>query len=164
LTKESKKFSMRIALYQPDIPQNTGTILRLAACMNVAIDLIGPAGFDLSDRSLRRAGLDYLDHVDITRHQSWQAFVPQHRAQSPASRLVLMTTKATSQHIDFEFMSSDTLLFGRESAGVPDEVAREADHTLKIAIASNLRSLNVAVSVAMTLGEALRQTDGFASV
>ncbi len=153
---------MRIALYQPDIPQNTGTILRLAACMNVAIDLIGPAGFDLSDRSLRRAGLDYLDHVNITRHQSWQAFQLMRSAQSPPTRLILMTTKAATRHIDFEFQTSDTLLFGRESAGVPDAVASTADHALKVAITNDLRSLNVAVSVAMALGEALRQTDGFA--
>ncbi len=152
---------MRIALYQPDIPQNTGTILRLAACMDVAIDLIGPAGFDLSDRSLRRAGLDYLDHVDITRHKSWDAFYAGHTAQSPPSRLILMTTKASTRHIDFEFHGSDTLMFGRESAGVPENVASAADHALKIAIDNNLRSLNVAVSVAMTLGEALRQTNGF---
>ena len=138
--------------------------MRLAACMQVSIDLIGPAGFDLSDRSLRRAGLDYLDHVDITRHQSWDAFCLGRRAQSPPARLILMTTKATTRHIDFEFQSSDTLLFGRESAGVPDAVAHTADHALKIAIDSNLRSLNVAVSVAMTLSEALRQTNGFPSL
>lgn len=132
--------------------------------MHVAVDLIGPAGFDLSDRSLRRAGLDYLDHVDITRHQSWDAFCLERSALSSPSRLILMTTKATTRHIDFEFRGSDTLLFGRESAGVPDAVASTADHALKIAIDNNLRSLNVAVSVAMTLGEALRQTDGFASL
>jgi len=162
--KKSKKNSMRIALYQPDIPQNTGTILRLGACLNVPIDLIGPAGFDLSNRSLRRAGLDYLDHVDLTRHQSWDSFCKERSAQSSDTRLILMTTKARTRHIDFEFRSSDTLLFGRESAGVPESVAGAADHTLKIAIDNNLRSLNVAVSVAMTLGEALRQTDGFPSL
>lgn len=160
--KSDTLLTMRIALYQPDIPQNTGTILRLAACMNVAVDIIEPAGFDLSDRSLRRAGLDYLDHVDIARHQSWQAFHATLRTGSPRVRLILMTTKAPTRHVDFEFRATDTILFGRESAGVSDEVATAADHRLKIPLAGDMRSLNVAVSVAMTLGEALRQTDGFA--
>lgn len=152
---------MRIALYQPDIPQNTGTIMRLAACMNVSIDLIGPAGFDLSDRSLRRAGLDYLDHLKLQRHPSWRSFQDYRHTETPRARLVLMTTKATNRHIDFQFRATDIILFGRESAGVPEEVADAADHKLKIPIVNNLRSLNLAVSVAMTVGEALRQTQSF---
>lgn len=153
---------MRIALYQPDIPQNTGTILRLAACLNVEVDIIGPAGFDYSDRSLRRAGLDYLDHVQIARHQSWNTFLETRQQAELASRLVLMTTKGTNRHLDFQFDATDTLLFGRESAGVPDHVAAASDHKLRIPLNGDLRSLNVAMSVAITVGEALRQTDGFA--
>ena len=155
---------MRIALYQPDIPQNTGTILRLAACLGLGVDVIGPTGFDFSDRSLRRAGLDYLDHVEIARHQSWDAFLTLRKQASSASRLILMTTKATNSHIDFEFHTTDILLFGRESAGVPEEVAAASDHTLKIPLANDMRSLNVAMSVAITVGEALRQTNGFADL
>lgn len=153
---------MRIALYQPDIPQNTGTILRLAACMDVNVEIIGPAGFDLSYRTLRRSGLDYLDHVKMTRHQSWDAFLTAHTAQAGAPRLVLLTTKAKTQHVEFAFDRSDTLLFGRESAGVPDDVHDAVDHQITIPMAGGLRSLNVAVSAAMALGEALRQTGGFA--
>lgn len=154
---------MRIVLYQPDIPQNTGTILRLAACMDVAVDIVGPAGFDLSDRALRRAGLDYIGHVDIARHQSWQSFLHARNRDRTATRLVLLTTKARMRHVDFDFRPDDCLLFGRESAGVPDEVRNTSDHCLKIPMANNMRSLNVAVSVAMVLSEALRQTGGFSS-
>lgn len=154
---------MRIALYQPDIPQNTGAILRLAACMNVAVDLIGPAGFDMSDRAFKRAGLDYLDDVIVCRHRSWHAFADAFTTRKGDSRLILMTTKARQAHIDFAFQPDDTLLFGRESAGVPDDVANAdvVDQKLRIPIRATTRSLNVALSVALTLGEALRQTDGF---
>ena len=147
---------MQIALFQPDIPQNTGTILRLCACLDVAAHIIEPAGFPTSDRHFRRAGMDYLDHVAITRHDSWSKF-EQWRNEA-SYRLVLFTTKVASSYLDFRYTASDILLFGRESAGVPDEVAAAADARLVIPIKPELRSLNVAVSAAMALGEALRQT------
>ncbi len=147
---------MRIALYQPDIPQNTGTILRLAACLGVPVDIIGPAGFDMTDRSLRRAGLDYLDHVAISRHETFDAF---QRAQ--LGRLVLLSSHADSTFLDFEFREDDTLLLGRESAGVPDTVHEAADARIRIPMQAGLRSLNIAVAAAMVIGEALRQTGGF---
>ena len=146
---------MRLALYQPDIPQNTGTILRTAACLGVAVDVIGPAGFDMSDRSLRRAGLDYLDHVDLTRHQSWDAFLLMHEAHH--GRLVLLTSHGAVPYTEFSFAASDVLLLGRESAGVPPAVHDRADARLKIMMRGDLRSLNIAVAAAMVTGEALRQ-------
>ncbi len=147
---------MRVALYQPDIPQNTGTILRLCACLGVAADIIEPAGFPVSDRHFRRAGMDYLDQVEIVRHASWRAFADWRAEKS--RRLALFTTKAAQPYLDFAFQPDDILLFGRESAGVPDEVAAHADARLLIPIAPQLRSLNVAMAAAMALGEALRQT------
>ena len=152
---------MRIALYQPDIPQNTGTILRLCACLAVEAHIIEPAGFPVSDRHFRRAGMDYLDQVRIVRHVSWAAFA-RWRAES-GLRLVLFSTKAARPYLDHAYGADDILLFGRESAGVPDEVAATADARLVIPIAPGMRSLNVAVSVAMALGEALRQTGGGAT-
>jgi tRNA (cytidine/uridine-2'-O-)-methyltransferase len=152
---------MRLALYEPDIPQNTGTILRLAACLGVPVDLIGPAGFDMTDRALRRAALDYLAHVEIARHASFAAFEAARR--SSGSRLVLLTTHAETPYIGFAFRRGDTLLLGRESAGVPDAVHGLADARLRIPMRAGLRSLNVAVAAAMVLGEALRQTDGFSA-
>jgi tRNA (cytidine/uridine-2'-O-)-methyltransferase len=150
---------MRLGLYQPDIPQNAGTILRLAACVGVAVDVIGPAGFDFSDRNLRRAGLDYLDHVEIARHVSFAAFLACRR-ESPG-RLVLLTTAGDIAYPAYRFAESDTLLLGRESAGVPAEVHAAADARLRIPLRPGLRSLNIAVAAAMVLGEALRQTSGF---
>ncbi|MBN9261881.1 MAG: tRNA methyltransferase [Alphaproteobacteria bacterium 64-6] len=150
---------MRLALYQPDIPQNAGTILRLAACLGVAVDVIGPAGFDMSDRNLRRAGLDYLDHVEIVRHLSFSAFMAG-RAAAPAGRLVLLTTAAETAYTDFAFARDDTLLLGRESAGVPESVHEVVDARVRIPMQPGLRSLNIAVAAAMVLGEALRQTGG----
>ncbi|OQW59676.1 MAG: tRNA methyltransferase [Proteobacteria bacterium SG_bin9] len=147
---------MQIALFQPDIPQNTGTILRLCACLNVAAHIIEPAGFPVSDRHFRRAGMDYLDQVTIQRHDSWTAFETWRHEQ--AHRLVLFSTKADRPYLDFRYETSDILLFGRESAGVTDEVAEAADERVVIPVAPGMRSLNVAVSVAMALGEALRQT------
>jgi tRNA (cytidine/uridine-2'-O-)-methyltransferase len=147
---------MQIALFQPDIPQNTGTILRLCACLDVAAHIIGPAGFDTSDRRFRRAGMDYLDQVRLMRHDSWSKF-EQWRNEA-GYRLVLFTTKVASSYLDFRYTASDILLFGRESAGVPDEVVTAADARVVIPIKPELRSLNVAVSAAMALGEALRQT------
>jgi len=150
---------MRIALYEPDIPQNTGTILRLAACLGVAADIIEPAGFPVSDRAFRRAGMDYLDQVTIARHTSWQAFAAW-RAQTGA-RLILFTTGAATSYLDHAFQPDDLLLFGRESAGVPDAVHQAAQVRLVIPMRPGFRSLNVAVAVAMAVGEALRQTGGF---
>jgi tRNA (cytidine/uridine-2'-O-)-methyltransferase len=154
---------MRLALYQPDIPQNTGTILRLAACMDVPVDIIGPAGFDMSDRNLRRSGLDYLPHVRLTRHLSWERFLAGRasaEAAPPSGRLVLLSSKATLPYTAFVFEPGDTLLLGRESAGVPDDVRCAANAAIRIPIKPPLRSLNVAVAAAMVLGEALRQTGG----
>mgnify|MGYP001280868537 CR=1 FL=1 len=147
---------MRIALYQPDIPQNTGTILRLAACLDIAVDVIGPTGFDMTDRALRRAGLDYLQHVNITRHETFQGF-----AACAPGRIVLLSAHAAAAHYDFSFDRHDTLLLGRESAGVPEDVHARADARLRIPMRAGLRSLNIAVAAALAVGEALRQTNGF---
>ena len=147
---------MHLALYQPDIPQNTGTILRLCACLDVAAHIIEPAGFPVSDRHFRRAGMDYLDQVSIPRHDSWSKF-EQWRNEA-GLRLVLFTTKAAGSYLDHRYNRDDVLLFGRESAGVPDDVAAVADARLAIPIKPGLRSLNVAMATAMALGEAVRQT------
>ena len=147
---------MRIALYQPDIPQNTGTILRLAACLALEAHIVEPAGFPTSDRAFRRAGMDYLDQVALVRHVSWKAFETWRRAQG--LRLVLFTTRAATSYLDHTFEARDLLLFGRESSGVPDEVYQAADIRLKVPIRPELRSLNVAVTCAMAVGEAMRQT------
>src|SRR5689334_2583885 len=149
---------MRLALFEPDIPQNAGTILRLAACLGVGVDLIEPLGFALTDAKLRRAGLDYWEHAAMTRHASFPAFAAVLRAEG--GRLVLFTTRAATPYTDFAFRASDTLLFGRESAGVTAEVAAGTDCALCIPLVPGRRSLNVAVAAAMALGEALRQTGG----
>lgn len=146
---------MRIALYQPDIPQNTGAIMRLAACLGVALDLIEPAGFLLGDRRLKRAGMDYLELLDMTRHRSWAAFMER---RSPAHRLILLTTRAPLPYHRFVFEPDDILLLGRETEGVPDDVHAAADARLRIPMREGARSLNVALASAMVLGEALRQT------
>jgi tRNA (cytidine/uridine-2'-O-)-methyltransferase len=146
---------MQIALFQPDIPQNTGTILRLCACLGMAAHIIEPAGFPFSDRLFRRAGMDYVDHVSLTRHDSWRKFADWRAAHG--YRLLLFTTKGATPYLDFRYNASDILLFGRESAGVTDEVVAAADARLVIPIAPELRSLNVAMSAAMAAGEALRQ-------
>ncbi len=148
-----------LVLYQPDIPQNAGTILRLCACLDVDAHVIEPAGFDLSDRALKRAGMDYLQQVRLTRHVSWDAF--RNWQTASGSRLVLATTKAALPYAGFAFRGDDLILLGRESAGVPDAVHEAADARLTIPMAAGLRSLNVATAAAMILGEALRQTDGF---
>ena len=149
---------MRIALYQPDIPQNTGTVLRLCACLGIEAHIIEPAGFPTTDRAFRRAGMDYLDAVTIVRHGSWHDFVAWRAAA--AHRLVLFTTGATVSYLEHRFAPTDVLLFGRESAGVPPEVHQAADARLVIPMRPGLRSLNVAVAAAMATGEALRQTGG----
>jgi tRNA (cytidine/uridine-2'-O-)-methyltransferase len=150
---------MRIALYEPDIPQNTGTILRLAACLGLAAHIIEPAGFPVSDRAFRRAGLDYLDQVTIERHASFAAFETWREAAGV--RLVLLTTAAATSYLEHAFQRDDILLVGRESAGVPEAVHRAAQARLCIPMRPGLRSLNVAVAAAMAVGEALRQTGGF---
>ena len=147
---------LRIALYQPDIPGNTGTILRLAACLGLSVDIIEPTGFDISDRNLKRAGMDYLATVALTRHASWRHFETW-RAES-GRRLVLASTKAAGRYTDFGFRSDDVLLFGRESAGVPEAVHEAADARILIPMIEGRRSINVAMSAAMIAGEALRQT------
>lgn len=151
---------MHIALYQPDIPQNTGAILRLGACLGVPVHIIGPAGFDATDRGLRRAGMDYLTQADIRRHTSFRDFQAW-RGALPA-RLVLLTTRSALPYFDFRFEDTDVLMLGRESAGVPDEVHAAADARLLVPLRPGLRSLNVATAAAMVLGEALRQSGGFA--
>ncbi len=148
--------ALHIALYQPDIAGNTGTILRLAACLDLAVDIIEPAGFDISDRNLRRAGMDYLGAVSLTRHISWTHFEAWRRGTG--RRLVLASTKAADRYTDFLFRSDDILLFGRESAGVPDAVHEGADSRILIPMVEGQRSINVAMSAAMIAGEALRQT------
>jgi tRNA (cytidine/uridine-2'-O-)-methyltransferase len=146
---------MRIALYQPDIPQNTGTILRLCGCLGIEAHIIQPAGFPTSDRAFRRAGMDYLDAVALLRHTSWETFEAWRRGQGHP--LVLFSTGATVSYLDYRYSDDDVLLFGRESAGVPVEVHEAADARLLIPMRPGLRSLNVAVAAAMAAGEALRQ-------
>lgn len=146
---------MRIALFEPDIPQNTGTMLRLAACLGLEAHLIEPAGFPASDRAFRRAGMDYLDQVELTRHPSWPDFDRWRRSRG--LRLVLFTTRAATAYLDHRYEPDDILLFGRESAGVPDHVHEAADVRLHIPMRAGMRSLNVAMTCAMAVGEALRQ-------
>jgi tRNA (cytidine/uridine-2'-O-)-methyltransferase len=149
--------ALRLVLFQPDIPQNAGSMLRLAACLGVAVDLIEPAGFLIDDRRMRRAGMDYLDHVTLVRHASWEAY----RTAARPGRLVLMTRWAEAAYHEFAFRSNDSIMVGRESGGVPPEVAAEASAAIRIPMQPALRSLNVAVAAGMVLGEALRQTGGF---
>ncbi|MEJ6783941.1 tRNA (cytidine(34)-2'-O)-methyltransferase [Aminobacter sp. Piv2-1] len=146
---------LRIALYQPDIAGNTGTILRMAACLGLGVDLIEPAGFDISDRALKRAGMDYLEMAALTRHIDFDRF--EHWRQSEGRRLILMSTKAALPYADFRFETGDIVMLGRESAGVPDHVHDLADQRLIIPMPGGGRSLNVALAAAMVAGEALRQ-------
>jgi tRNA (cytidine/uridine-2'-O-)-methyltransferase len=148
---------MRLALYEPDIPQNTGTLLRTAACLGVPVDVIEPCGFVFDDRRLRRAGMDYLAHVEMRRHASWRAFLEAHGT----NRLILLTGKAETPYTAFRFDGDDTLVVGRESAGVPNAVHRAAQARVRVPMAAGMRSLNVAIAAAMVLGEALCQTGGF---
>lgn len=150
---------MRIALYEPDIPQNTGTILRTCACLGLQAHIIEPAGFPVTDRAFRRAGMDYLDQVAIARHGSFAAFDDWRRREG--LKLVLLTTAATCSYLDHAYRDEEVLLFGRESAGVPQAVHQAADTRLRIPIREGLRSLNIAMAAAMVAGEALRQTGGF---
>jgi tRNA (cytidine/uridine-2'-O-)-methyltransferase len=147
--------NLRIALFQPDIPGNTGTILRLAACLGLAVDIIEPAGFDISDRNLKRAGMDYIASVALTRHVNWERF--ESFRQAEGRRLVLASTKAALPYTRFAFQPGDILLFGRESAGVPDHVHAATQNRILVPMVEGQRSLNVAMSVAMIAGVALRQ-------
>jgi tRNA (cytidine/uridine-2'-O-)-methyltransferase len=147
---------LRLALFEPDIPQNAGALIRLGACLGVAIDIIEPCGFLWSDAKLRRAVMDYLDRAEIVRHASWQEYLA-----SLSGRLILLTTRAERFYIDFMFEKTDTLMLGRESAGVPDHVHQAAHARLRIPMQSGLRALNVGHAGAMALGEALRQTNNF---
>lgn len=153
---------MRLALYQPDIPQNTGTIMRLAACLGLAVDIIRPAGFDISDKALRRSMLDYGTHLEIIRHDGWDSFVTS-LAERHGGRLIALTTKAPMSYIDFAYHAEDVLLLGRETSGLPDAVHAAADARVTIPLKPEMRSLNVAVAAAMVAGEALRQIGGFAA-
>lgn len=144
---------MRLALYQPDIPQNTGAILRLGACFKAPVDIIEPCGFPFDDKRLRRSAMDYGGVCDLTRHSSWPAYLE----ARPAGRLVLLSTTAAVPYTDFAFLPTDVLLLGRESRGVPEEVHAMADARVRIPMAGGLRSLNVATAAAIVLAEALRQ-------
>ena len=147
---------MRIALYQPDIPQNTGTLMRLSACMNAPIDIIEPCGFLWNDAKLKRAGMDYLDNVDYTRHNSFSTFMD--FANAFNHRIILLSTKASVNYTEFQFQENDILLLGRESSGVPENVHNTADARVIIPMFGDFRSINIATAGAMVLGEALRQT------
>jgi len=147
---------MRLALFEPDIPQNAGALLRLGACLGIPVDIIEPCGFLIDDRRLRRAGMDYLDSVDMTRHRSWRAY-----RDTLQGRLLLLTTSGDTPYAAFSFRHDDNLLVGRESAGAPPEVHESATARLAIPLRPGLRSLNVALAAAMVLGEAMRQTDQF---
>jgi tRNA (cytidine/uridine-2'-O-)-methyltransferase len=146
---------MRLALFEPEIPQNAGALIRTAACFAVAVDLVEPCGFILSDRHFRRAGLDYLDRAALVRHASWAAFLA---ARTPGERIVLLTTRALTAYTAFAFRPDDVLVLGRESSGVPEAVYARADARVGIPLAPGCRSLNVAVAGAVVLAEALRQT------
>lgn len=148
---------MRLALFEPDIPQNAAALIRLAACMDIGIDLIEPCGFLFTDKGFRRAGMDYLDAAKVVRHPSWQDFAASVRGQ----RIVLLTSKGSLSYVGFAFTPDDILLLGRESAGVPGFVHSAANARLRIPLRNGMRSLNVAQAGAMVLGEALRQTEGF---
>lgn len=144
---------MRLALFEPDIPQNTGTMLRTAACLGLPVDIIEPCGFIFSDKHFKRAGMDYLDIAAISRHLSWSAFVDAHQ-----TRLVLLTTGADTPYTDFSFDKNDILVVGSESAGATNDVHNACSAKVRIPMASGTRSLNVAIAAAMVLGEAMRQT------
>jgi len=144
---------MRLVLFEPDIPQNAGSLIRLGACMGVAVDVIEPCGFVFSQGAMRRAGMDYLGLADVVRHTSWSVYLAQAKG-----RIVLATTRAAVPYIEFSFAPDDNIVLGRESAGVPDAVHDRAEARLRIPMKSGLRSINVAQAGAMILGEALRQT------
>lgn len=151
---------MIIALFEPDIPQNTGSLIRLCACMGVELHIIEPCGFPLDDKRMRRVAMDYYDHVTIVRHSAWAAFLD-FFAGRPGSRLLLLSTHARQDYTDFAYQPDDILLLGRETSGVPDYVHKTADALLRIPMQAGTRSLNLALAASMVTGEALRQTKGF---
>jgi len=146
---------MRLCLYQPEIAGNVGAVMRLGACFGVPVDLIEPMGFEWDDKRVRRTAMDYIDHVEVTRHPSFEAF-----RKTVPGRLILLTTRGERSTYDFAFQPSDILMFGKESGGVPTEIATASDARLWIPIQAQVRSFNLATSAALTLGEALRQTGG----
>jgi tRNA (cytidine/uridine-2'-O-)-methyltransferase len=148
---------MRLCLYQPEIPQNTGTLLRLAACVGAGLDIVGPCGFVLSDRKLRRSGMDYMDQVDAKIYSSWESFL----AEKSQGRLISLVPKGPISYIDFNFLPDDILVLGQEGAGLPQAVIDQTDYQVRIPMQPGCRSLNVAIAGAMVLGEALRQTQQF---
>lgn len=149
--------SPSLVLFQPDIPQNAGALIRLSACMNIRLDVIEPCGFLWDERRMRRAGMDYVDHAHVARHRSYGAFLADHRARLPAGRLILLTTKGETSLDQFRFLPHDRLMLGRESAGVPDDVAQDADIRMRIPMAGGVRSLNVAQSATLALGALFAQ-------
>lgn len=153
---------MRLALFQPDIPQNTGTLLRLGACLNLPLDIIEPCGFIFNEKAMKRAGMDYLDIADYKRHNSWQNFLDYRQQHSEEyGRIVLLSTHADTPYTTFNFKPNDIILMGRESAGVPEAVHKIADSRLLIPMTPQTRSINMAISAAMVIGEALKQTNLF---
>jgi tRNA (cytidine/uridine-2'-O-)-methyltransferase len=153
---------MRIALFQPDIAQNTGTLLRLGACLNIPVDIIEPCGFRFNSKEMKRAGMDYLDKVDYKKHISWEDFL-EYRNENPKEygRIILLSTKASEKYYDFKFKENDILLLGRESCGAPEEVHEKSDARVIIPMHADTRSINIAISASMVLGEAMRQCDCF---
>lgn len=159
---------MRLALYQPDIPQNTGAMLRLAACFGLAVDVIEPCGFAFDDKRMRRVGMDYLEHVELKRHTSWAAYLAWRKeaagdAPGTLGRLILLSTGAALPYAEAQYGPADSLLVGQESAGVPDMVRNAADLAVRIPMRPGLRSLNVAMAAAIVAGEAIRQTGSFSA-
>lgn len=152
---------MQLALYQPDIPQNLGAMMRLCACLAVKLHIIEPCGFPFDDHRIRRSGMDYIHQLDYLRHPSWEVFLDFCRQHQPDSRLVLATTRGAERLDRFQFLPQDIILMGRESAGVPEEVAMQARCRVRIPMRKEARSLNVAVSSALMLGEGLRQTGAY---
>ena len=146
---------MRIALFEPDIPQNTGNIFRLGACLGIEVDIIEPTGYIFDDKRFKRASMDYMNHIQYKRHLNWNAFYDWNKKNN--FRLILLTTKSNKKYTDFQFQHNDILLFGRESAGVPQEIHNSVDEQLTIPMVKNLRSINVSSSVAIVAGEACRQ-------
>jgi tRNA (cytidine/uridine-2'-O-)-methyltransferase len=147
---------MRLALYQPEIPQNTGTLLRLGACLGFSLDIIEPCGFIMNDRKMKRSGMDYLEKVQMTRHNSWESF-----KETTTNRLILLSPIGEYSHLDFQFRPDDILLLGKESSGVPEHVRAACTHSVFIPMREGCRSLNVAIAAALVVGEALRQTNQF---
>ena len=158
MTQKTISLSPKIALYEPDIPQNTGNIFRLGACLGVPVDVIEPTGFIFDDKKFKRSAMDYINHLNYKRHLDWEHFLKW--VKNNQGRLILMTTKSEKSYYNFKFQPSDILLFGRESAGVPNDVHDIADHRLTIPMKNEVRSINLSSSVALVIGEGLRQING----